>query len=146
MQRTPYLSPYLHFLTKAAPEHTPNCASAWVSTSCGQGWATSEQTNTERIHETTQIQGLRASFQPGSAGTDKPTASNTQADYTLQNRSRTLAHICITHLSSMLPPRYSYLLAMLDSLRLSWLYLYGLPSYVWIMLLLCPERVWDHNI
>lgn len=90
MQRTPYLSPYLHFLAKAAPDHTPNCASAWASTSCRQCWASPEQINRDSICGTAQREGLRASFQLGSAGTDKPTTANIRSEYALQTWSNTL--------------------------------------------------------
>lgn len=130
-QRTSHLSPYPYFLAKAAPEHAPNCR---------QGQVTSEQTNADSNCETIQIQGLRARFQ---LGIGKPTTTNTQAKHTLLNQSGTLAHTHITHFSFTLSPRYTYSLAMLGSLRLSWLWLL---SYVWIMVLLFPERVWEHSI
>ena len=111
-------------------------ASAWLSTSCRQCWASSEQINTESICERIHRKGLRANFKLGSSGTDSTLTANTWVEYTQQNRSRTLG----IHLSSMPSSVYCCFSAMLSDLRLSWSYLYGLLSYKWIKLLLCHER------
>lgn len=87
----PILSAYLCFLSKAAPEHPPGYASAWMSTSCRQRWGTSLLTNTESICEPAHIKGLRAHFKWGGSGTDNHTPANTWAEHALQSRSRTLS-------------------------------------------------------
>lgn len=133
---TLFFPPYLCFFTQAAPELPLGYASAWLSTSCRQCWASSEQINTESICERIHRKGLRANFNLGSSGTDSTSTANTWVEYTQQNRSRTLG----IHLSSMPPSVYCCFSAMLSDLRLSWSYLYGLLSYKWIKLLLCHDR------